>query len=144
MGLKLKKSDSIFMDTAPLIYYWENNREYFKKIASVFDAVYDNDVQVIVSLVTYIEVMTYPIKCGNIKLASKYRDYFTNSANMTLYPVNLLVAEKTAVYRAEHGLKTPDAIQLATAETCGADYVITNDAEWKKLADLEIVLVSEL
>ena len=86
-------------------------------------------------------VITYPIKVGNIKLAAKYRDYFTNSANLTLYPVNLLVAEKTAFYRAEYNLKTPDAIQLAVAEICGADYVITNDEKWEKVAELNVILV---
>ncbi len=144
MGLNIKRGETVFIDSAPLIYYWEENKKYFHQISMLFDEIYDADVQITASLITYIEVITYPIKENNLKLAAKYRDYFTNSANFALYPVNLLVAEKTALYRVEYNLKTPDAIQLATAEICGADYVITNDSEWKKIPNMNIIQISEL
>jgi len=41
-------------------------------------------------------------------------------------------------------LKTHDAIQLATAITVGADYVITSDKKWKSIKGLNVLLVSEL
>ncbi|MBU0482333.1 MAG: PIN domain-containing protein [Proteobacteria bacterium] len=144
MGLNLEKTTSVFLDTAPLIYFWEKNIRFYDRVAAFFDEIYAKEIQVTVSLITYIEVVTYPLKVGENKLAAKYRDYLTNSANFSLYPLNLLVADKTAEYRAVHQLRTPDAIQLATAEVCGADYVITNDVQWKKISGLNIVLVSEL
>lgn len=144
MGLNLKKGEIVFIDSAPLIYYWEENEKYFPQTSILFDEIYDSGVQMTASLVTYIEVITYPLKENNLKLAAKYRDYFTNSENFTLYPVNLLVAEKTTFYRATYNLKTPDAIQLATAEICGADYIITNDSEWNKIPNLNVIQVAQL
>nr|MBF0223203.1 PIN domain-containing protein [Desulfobulbaceae bacterium] len=54
------------------------------------------------------------------------------------------MADKTAEYRPKYNMKTPDAILLATAEICGADYVLTNDAEWQKIENLNIVLLDDL
>lgn len=111
---------------------------------SLLNEVYQKNIQVTISLVTYIEIITYPVKSGNRKLAAKYRDYLTNSDNFSLYPINILVADKTAEYRATYNLKTPDAIFIATAEICGAGYILTNDSEWKKVHNLNIILVSDL
>ncbi len=65
-------------------------------------------------------------------MVAKCRDYLTNSKNVSLYPLNLLVADRAVSFRSRYNLKTPDAIQLATAKICGADYIITNDRSWKK------------
>jgi predicted nucleic acid-binding protein len=47
-------------------------------------------------------------------------------------------------FRVKYGLKTPDAVQIATAAVSGADYIITNDKKWKKIKEVHIVLLSEL
>lgn len=50
----------------------------------------------------------------------------------------------TLMRSATSGNKTLDALQLAVAELCAADYVITNDAAWKTFRGLNVVLVKEL
>ncbi len=101
-------------------------------------------IPLITSIVTYIEVLTHPEKTGAKKLAAKYRDSLTNSELVSIYPLNLQVADMTVNFRVKYGLKTPDAIQLATAVVCGADYIITNDREWKRVRDVRTVILSEL
>jgi predicted nucleic acid-binding protein len=144
MGLKLDPSDRIFMDTAPFIYFFEEHPVYIEKLSNLFDSVYALGVPVITSVVTYIEVLTYPEKTGAKSLAAKYRDSLTNSELVSIYPLNLQVADMAVTFRAKYGLKTPDAVQIATAAVCGADYVITNDREWKKIKDVRVVLLPEL
>jgi predicted nucleic acid-binding protein len=46
--------------------------------------------------------------------------------------------------RALHGLRTPDAIQLATATICGADYFLTNDRKLSRVPGIEVVIVADL
>lgn len=46
--------------------------------------------------------------------------------------------------RAHHHLKTPDAIQLGTAVACGADYIITNDRDWRRIEEIQVVMVGDL
>ncbi len=140
----INEKETCFIDTAPLIYFFEKNEVYFEKINEVFNDLYEKNCQIVVSMITYIEISTLPVKLGNLKLAAKYREYFTNSNNLTLYPVNLLISEKTISYRAKYNLKTPDAIQLATAEICGADYVLSNDKEWSKINEVNVILIDDL
>ncbi len=134
----------IFIDTAPFIYFFEKNEKYFQPMSMLFDFIYDNDVQVVTSIITYIEITTHPMKLGNKKLALKYRDYFTNSENISLYPVNLLIAEEAVLFRTKYKMKTPDAIQLATAAVCGADYIVSNDGLWNRMSDAPVIMVDEL
>ena len=55
-----------------------------------------------------------------------------------------MVSEKVAEIKANYNFKTPDAIQIATAIICGADYIITNDKSWKKITEASVLILSEL
>jgi predicted nucleic acid-binding protein len=134
----------IFVDTAPFIYFFEENEEYIEQVDCLFNTVTQLDVQLVTSMVTYIELLTLPVRTGDTRLSAKYRDFLTNSEGVSIYPLNFSVADATIDFRAKYGLGTADAIQLATAQDCGADYVITNDRSWQRVSELDIVLVSDL
>lgn len=144
MELNFSRGQMIFIDTSPIIYYFEENEKYIGRLAKLFDSVYANDVQIVTSMITYIELISYPVKLGNSQLAAKYRDYLTNSDTISLYPLNIMASEAAVKYRVNYGLRTPDSIQLGTAECCGADYVITNDKAWKKIKELNIINIDDL
>ncbi|MGB5985899.1 MAG: PIN domain-containing protein [Desulfobacterales bacterium] len=146
MGLNLKHSDLIFIDTAPFIYFFEKHLLYFPHMIRLFDLVYERQAQIITSMITFIEIASYPMAQGHIKLIRKYRDYFTRGENISLIPIDLIIAEETTRVRAKYKLKTPDAIQIGTAISHGADYIITNDKGWKALdAPVpEVLMVEEI
>jgi predicted nucleic acid-binding protein len=144
MGLSLKSGESLFIDTLPLIYFWEENPQYFERLVSLFDQVYALDIQCTISLLTYTEVVGFALKKKVPRIAAKYRDYLTNSGNINLYPFNLLVADKTAFFMAKYDLNMAAATQLATAAICGADHVLTSNREWEKVKSLRIVQVEDL
>ena len=105
---------------------------------------YARQIQLVSSIITYIEIIAYPLKLKEYNLAAKYRDYFTNSENISLYPLNFFIADETANLRAKYNLKMPDAIQIATAKQCGADFIITNDKDWEKVKGLKVTLLDDL
>ncbi len=144
MGLKINSGDIVFVDTAPFIYFFEQHPAYFPHVKRFFDEVYDVSAQVITSIITYIEITTQPAKCGNETVRLKYRDYLTHSENISLFPVDLNIADQSVQIRTHYGFKTPDAIQLGTAVACGADYIITNDQAWRKFDLVPVLLVDEL
>ncbi|MBN1444812.1 MAG: PIN domain-containing protein [Candidatus Omnitrophica bacterium] len=144
MGLKLLSTDKIFLDTSPFIYFFEENPAYIEKLGNLFDRIYAGGIPIITSIITYIELLIYPEKTGAKKLAAKYRESLINSEFISVYPMNLPVADTAVTLRVKYSLKTPDAIQVATAVVCGADYVITNDRKWKKIKDVNVVLISEI
>ncbi len=144
MGLTLLEKQTVFLDTAPFIYFFEENERYLTRLEAFFDQVYRLDVQLITSMVTYIELLTYPTRTGKLTLAAKYRDFLTNSARLSIYPLNISVADVAIQFRAKYKFSTPDAIQLATAQICGADFVLSNDRDLATAEEVNVVLVADL
>jgi predicted nucleic acid-binding protein len=81
---------------------------------------------------------------GNQELVQQYRDYFTQSKQVTLLPIDLAIAEKAISLRAQYSFKTPDAIQIATAIVHSATSLITNDQQWKQVTEQTVLLVNEI
>ena len=144
MDLDLKAGDIIFLDTAPFIYFFEEHPDYFPAMKMLFNRLYETDAQAITSIITYIELTTHPARQGKSQLVRKYRDYLTNSENISLFPLDLTIADQAVDLRAQHHFKTPDAIQLGTAIACGADYIITNDQDWQRFKEIRIVMIGDL
>ena len=144
MGVKFNSGDIIFLDTAPFIYFFERHPDYFPALDSLFNQVYVQNAQAITSIITYIELTTHPARLGQTKLVRKYRDYLSHSENISLFPLDMNIADQAVRLRALYQFKTPDAIQLGTAVACGADYVITNDIAWQKFQEVEVLLVGDL
>ena len=144
MELNFSRGQVMFIDTSPIIYYFEENEKYIGRLVELFDSVYANDVQIVTSMITYIELISYPVKLGISQLAAKYREYLTNSDAISIYPLNIIASEAAVKYRVNYGLKTPDAIQLGIAECCGADFVLTNDSSWKRVKELNVTTMDEL
>jgi predicted nucleic acid-binding protein len=144
VGLTLTRGQSIFLDTAPLIYLFEEHDEFLPAVQQVLDEAHSNGADLVTSMVTYIEILTAPLRSGATALASRYREYLTNSEGLSIYPLNVSVGDEAARLRAEHGLRTPDAIQIATATTCGADFFLTNDRQLSRVPGIDVVLVADL
>ena len=59
-------------------------------------------------------------------------------------PVSEQVAETAARLRGDYTVRTPDAIQLATAICGQASIFLTNDRRLPSLPDIEVFLVDDL
>jgi predicted nucleic acid-binding protein len=51
---------------------------------------------------------------------------------------------RAAEIRARYGLRTPDAIMIATAIESGATLAVTNDDAWRKVEELEVLVLRNL
>ena len=85
-----------------------------------------------------------PIREGQARLAARYRSFLTNSANLSIHPLDVTVADEAVRLRAHNALRTPDAIQLATAVCSGADHFLTNDRRLAGVADVSVLVVADL
>ncbi len=70
-------------------------------------------------MITLTEVMDHSIRFGNQALAERHR-LIARSENQMAISVSEPIAREAASLRATYNLKTPDAIQLATAIHAGA------------------------
>ena len=143
-GTDAETTSNCFVDTAPLICSFEDHKTFAPLVGRFLEEAFAKDVQLVTSLITYIELLTLPQRRGNERLSAKYRDYLTNSERLSLYPLNVLVADAAVGFRVAYNLKTPDAIQLGTAKVCGADMVLTNDRDWRAVKELSVVVLADI
>lgn len=132
------------LDTAPLIYFIEQNETYLEQVRAFFQAMSRGEFQVVTSTLTLTEVLVHPLRAGNLELAAQYRDIVLDQENLTTLPVSAEIAELAAQLRAMQNLRTPDAIQVATAIQAGATFFLTNDARLATVPDLEVLVLDIL
>lgn len=132
------------LDTTPLIYFIEENPAYLPTVRPFFEAVDRGEFTIVTSIVTLLEVLVHPFRRGNTQLAQRYRGILLNARGLTTFPLSQDIAEEAARLRAGHNLRTPDAIQMATAIYNGASFFLTNDARLPSLPDLRILLADDL
>ncbi len=144
MGL-IKKfgNKTVFLDTAPLIYYIEENKGYAKVLGKLFEANAQNKFQFSTSVLTLMEILVQPIRMNEAKLVEEYENIICNSTTIDIYDFNIEIAKTAAKIRAEYGFKTPDSIQLATAISTNSDYFLTNDKQLKSFKEIEIIVLDE-
>src|SRR5213593_3569864 len=130
------------LDTAPLIYLIEENPAYLPMIKPFFEAVDRGDFQAVTSTLTLAEVLVHPMRRGDHALADQYRRILLHANHVETVPVSDNIAEEAAQLRARHGLRTPDAIQLATATRSGASSFLTNDTRLPTLASLRMLVLA--
>lgn len=132
----------IFLDTSPIVYYWENNEVYYRNMKKFWNEYRDCDY--VTSAVTVTEYLTYPFQQNNFKLINTFYA-FVNGMDIEIKSIDKVIAEKAAQIRAEYlFFKTMDALQLATACLSGCDLFLTNDKQLKQFKEIECITVGEL
>ena len=144
IDIALQAARRLYVDTAPLIYYFEVNAAYIERMDRVFALIATNRVATFSAVHILTEVMVKPLQSGNHELAEEYRDILLNNDAYTLVPVTLPIAESAAELRARYNLRTPDALHVAAAISSGCDAFLTNDAGLKRVQELPILVLDEL
>ena len=111
------------------IYAFENNETYRTLLKSLLERLEKGYYFGIISTLTIAECLTKPKKEANLAQVARYTAFFRHFPNLSVIPLSFNIAEKTADLRSRISIRTPDAIQLATAWYEGCDYFITNDKD---------------
>ena len=134
----------IMFDTAPIIYFIEEHKDFGKIVDEIFKTIKDDlGYHAFSSVMTITEVLTQPLRKSRRDLLEKYRKFLLNSSNFTIYSVDPVIAEKAAELRAEYGIKTPDAIQFAVAMENNGTLFVTNDTDLKRVREIEVLVLKE-
>lgn len=86
----------------------------------VLTAIETGQLRAVSSVITLAEVLTCPLRDGNENLAARYRKLLVESGHLQLVPIDAHVAARATALRAEYGLRTPDALQVAVAQAAGS------------------------
>jgi predicted nucleic acid-binding protein len=98
---------------------------------------------VVTSELSVLEVLVKPLKINDVLLADLFRRVLYDTLGLTALPISREVLELSAQLRAAHGLKTPDAIHAATALHHGCSEFVTNDAVFKRVPGLPVIVLNE-
>lgn len=132
------------VDTAPFIYYMEENPTYLARVAPIFLAADAGQITLVTSTITVAEVLIQPLRLGADNLRDEYLDLFLNSANLEIQSIDIEVARRAAELRAKYTVRLPDALQIAAALNAGCAAFLTNDRQLSHVSDLRILVVDEL
>lgn len=135
----------IAIDTCCFIYLIESSKypDFAPVTQELFELVHEGVVKAVTSPITITEIMVLPRKLGLEELAYDYKLLITNFPNLSIPVINVTIADRAAVLRSAYGLKTPDALQLATALTYKATAFFTFDKDFKKVSPvIEVISLS--
>jgi predicted nucleic acid-binding protein len=133
----------VALDTAVFIYFAEEHPEFLPVARPLFVAADRGELEVVTSAVTLLEVVVVPYRAGNLPLAARYEALLTRSRGVRLVELDRAQLRTAAQLRAIHGIRTPDALQLAAALTARCSAFTTNDRRLPTIPGLRIIQLSE-
>lgn len=135
---------SIFIDTAPIIYYIEAHPQFGPLAKEVVSAFQSENLSAYSSVITLAEVLPKPIERGDEKLARKFAEFLKRGRNLTMIEISEGIAEEAGKLRGNHPfLKTVDAILLASALAVGAEAFLTNDRKLAQIKELRVLVLKD-
>lgn len=131
-------------DTSPVIYFVEANPQYDALVTEIFQRVSNGAPLGVTSVITLSEVLVQPIIQQQTLLQREYRDLLLRSSNFTTLAISATIAELGAELRAQYRLRTPDALQIATALEAGCEAFLSNDAGLRRVTELRVLILDDL
>jgi len=134
----------VFVDTAPFIYYLENNPHYKDSIKKFFTKCLKENIQVVTSAITIEEYLVFPYSSGKIEFADNFKR-FLEYMNVEVVDINSTIAEQGAKIRGQYrNFKSMDALQIATAIVSECDMFFTNDRQLRQEQELPCMTMEDL
>ena len=131
------------VDAMAFIYHLEGNERYGPFTRTLFREVESGMRRAVTSTLTLLETLVKPKEIGDEEMRDDYYYALTSFPNLKMRPVDEEVAEAAAEIRARSGLRTPDALQVATCLVEGASAFITNDERLRKVEGLQIIVMND-
>lgn len=130
----------IYWDTCILIYRIEQIAPWAEIIARKFSPQMDES-QLFVSHLVRLECRVLPLREGNLELLAQFDKFFAQPEVVTV-PLDARVFNLATELRAQHRLKTPDALHLAAAISSECDEIWSNDDRLARIAGSRIEVVN--
>ncbi len=141
---ELTQYDTVFIDTAPIIYYIEAHSQFGPLVKEVVNTFQSGKLRAFSSVITLTEVLPKPVEAGDERLAKRFTDFLKYGRNFNLLEISANIAERAGSLRGKYlDLKTIDAIQISTAIEVGVDAFITNDKKLKQIKEIEILVLKD-
>ena len=134
----------IGLDTSVFIFEIEGNPKHIKLANPIFVGLDGPKGQAVTSTITMLELLVQPYRLSDIDRVNKLYALLSTYPHLEWIEPTLEIVDRAARLRAEYNLKTPDALQAATALACQATGFISNDTAFKSVGGLEALILDEM
>lgn len=133
------------LDTDAIIYFVQANPDHAALMSEIFRQISVGQLLGFTSTLSITETFILPLRAGDTALEQNFRDLLLQSNNLFSLAVDPAIAEIAADLRARYNLRTPDAVQAATAIHAGSDAFLTNNGKhFLRVTELQILVINEL
>lgn len=140
----LQRHRRIALDTNIFIYQLDAHPKYCPLTDAIFAWLDRPNHSAVTSTITMTEILVYPYAQASDQEADEIYALLSTYPNLQWIPPSLEIADCAARIRADHGLRTPDALQAATAIVSGATALVTNDLAFTRVPNVETLLLDTL
>ncbi len=138
MSQTMDKIRRIAFDAAILIYFLERHQVWYPVVAPYVEQCTQDDVDGLGSVLLLTEILTGVRKRRATHAERQVHAFFAEPKGVRLVDTSLAIADRAATLRATYGLRTPDAIHVATALESGAKSFITADRNLGTIRGIKI------
>ena len=136
---RLRGHRRVGIDSNIFIYLLNAAPRYVDLAQDVFAWIERPKHSAVTSTVTLAELLVLPYRMGDPQQLAQIYGLLTMYPNLEWIAPTLEVADTAARIRAATGLRTPDALQAATALHSKATALVTNDAAFERMRELETI-----
>ena len=144
LRLLLRRHRRVALDTSIFIYQLEGNARYVALTDAVFSWVERAGHEAVTSTITMTELLVPSYRDGEEHKVDEFYGLLSTYPNLRWIAPDLETADLAARLRAAYKLRTPDALQAATALRAQATGFITNDSVFARIKEFEIVVLDQL
>lgn len=137
---------TIFLDACSIIYWVEMAEPYYSSLTAYFHGLEQEcggAVVYAVSRLSILECLVKPLRDNDQALIKRYGQFFS-SRDLKIIELSPAVIDRATQVRAYCSIKTPDAVQAASALSIkGPVRFVTNDKRFTVVPDLTVSLLPE-
>lgn len=134
----------VAIDTSILIYLLEEHPGHARKARRLFERFEHGSMRGVFSIVGMIELLTGVKKKNRQDLAQDYKILLSRLPNFDIYSIDEDIVDIASDLRVSYGVRTPDAIHVATAIAKDATMFITNDRALKKIKEMTVISLADV
>ena len=144
LRLFLRRHRRIALDTSVFIYQLEANARYLALADSVFSWIEKSGHQAVTSTITMTELLVPSYRDRDESRVDEFYGLLSTYPNLRWIAPDLETADLAAKLRALYRLRTPDALQAATAIRAQATGFVTNDPAFARIGELDTVILDRM
>ena len=100
----------LFLDTAPVIYFVEQNPRYINLTERIFSFIDNGQVTAVTSPITLSECLVFPYRSNISELQANFFDLIVHGLHIQFVSIDQDIARQAAKLRAVHNLALADAL----------------------------------